>query len=149
MGLWSCVSGLSGGDIPWSIVVYSHYFGVQPDNLKFLRYNAADDVRDVFLYNDFYADERTVDSCGFNASVGATLYADIATALFCRDSAVGISQGHHNCRTMGEFCCAWHFCSSLQHSCRHYLQETGIEKEQNQKVTYKKRALVLTEARFL
>lgn len=95
---------------------------------KLLGNNATDDVCRLLLYYYIYADEWTAAPCGLNAVMGTALYADAATTLLCRDTALGLSERYHNCRTMDELCRPRHLCSHFQHSCCHHLQETSINK---------------------
>ena len=95
-------------------------------SLAWLRYDAADDVRDVFLRDDLRADERTDYPDRVDARLGAGDHAASPAPLFHRDHACGLSQRYGARGTVGRLCGAGRFRPCLWYVGYTDLQETDV-----------------------
>lgn len=91
-----------------------------------IRYDAADDVRDVFLRDDLRADERTDYPDRVDARLGAGDHAASPAPLFHRDHACGLSQRYGARGTVGRLCGAGRFRPCLWYVGYTDLQETDV-----------------------
>ena len=89
--------------------------------LQTSRENATDDVCRLLLYYYIYADEWTAAPCELNAVMGTAIYADAATTLLCRDTALGLSQRHNLRGAVDKLFGIGYLCHHLQLTCCHNI----------------------------
>ena len=106
--------------------LHRHDVGTGRGDRQSIRYDAADDVRDVFLRDDLRADERTDYPDRVDARLGAGDHAASPDPLFHRDHACGLSQRYGARGTVGRLCGAGRFRPCLWYVGYTDLQETDV-----------------------